>query len=131
MDNLILIGKKRTIILCIALLIISAYTIVSYHIIALEINLNKLFLQILRFALTTSLLLFVYKGKRWAMYLLLILLSLSLVGIIVSLSITDIPILNYLPLFIMAIVYTISIFHFGFSKSFKAFFEYKNSYVPN
>ncbi len=125
MDGLIKTGKRRTILVSISILLISIITIFFYHSVRAEIDPKKLVQQIIRFSLTVGLLVMVYKGKKWARTISLILFSLAILGVLIALRI-EVPFVNKIPLITLILIYSISIYHFGFSKSFKAFFEFEN-----
>lgn len=127
MNELAELGKKRTILISISILLVSIHTIYFYHSVRPEIEISKLIQQIIRFSLTVGLLLMVYKGKNWAKVLSIILFSLALLIALVSLVTLDTHFINKTPLLVMVFVYAMAIYHFGFAKSFKAFFNYQNS----
>ncbi|MFY9308950.1 MAG: hypothetical protein WAQ28_07865 [Bacteroidia bacterium] len=91
-----------------------------------ETGIKKLIQQIARFALTLGLLVFTYKGKKWAQVISIILFSLGILGALAGLITLDVPIINKTLLFVMLFVYSMAVYHFGFSKSYKAFFDYQN-----
>ena len=78
MNELTKIGKKRTILISISILLVSIHTIYFYHSVRPEIESKKLIQQIIRFSLTIGLLIMVYKGKNWAKIVSIILFSLAL-----------------------------------------------------
>ncbi|MCG7503214.1 hypothetical protein MHM83_15200 [Tenacibaculum sp. Mcav3-52] len=125
------IGKKRTILISISILLVSIHTIYFYHSVRPEIESKKLIQQLIRFSLTIVLLILVYKGKKWAIVISVILFSLGLLIILPTLFTIDRPFINKIPLIVMTFVYSIAIYHFGFSKSFKAFFDFQNSNVTD
>lgn len=120
------IGKKRTILISIGILLVSIHTIYFYHSVKPEIETKKLIQQIIRFLLTFGLLYLIYIGKNWARILSIILFSIGVIGAVISLFTFEIPVVNKIPFIVMAFVYSIAIYHFSFSKSFKAFFEFQN-----
>jgi hypothetical protein len=126
MNELIKLGKKRTILISISILLVSIHTIYFYHIVRPEIETKKLIQQIIRFVLTFGLLYAVYKGKKWAKVLSIILFSLAILGALVAVGTLDRPFINKVPLLVMIFVYSMAILHFGFSKSYKAFFDFQN-----
>ena len=126
MNKLIKLGKKRTLLISISILIVSIHTIYLYHIVRPEIDIKKLIQQIIRFGLTFGLLYAVYKGKKWAKVTSLILFSLALLIALFTLGTIDSPFVNKIPLLVMIIVYSTAIYYFGFAKSFKAFYEFQN-----
>ena len=127
MNELIKLGKKRTILISISILLVSIHTIYFYHSVKPEIETKKIIQQIIRFLLTVGLLAMVYKGKNWAKIVSLILFPLGLLGALVGLGTLDAPFINKVPLLVMTLIYSIAIYHFGFAKSFKAFFKYQNN----
>ncbi|MEM5564930.1 hypothetical protein WNY78_07430 [Psychroserpens sp. AS72] len=127
MNELAQIGKKRTILISISVLLISIHTIYFYHSIRPEVDGMKLLQQIIRFLLTVGLLYATYIGKKWGQIITVILFGLAIVGAIIGfLSTLDVPFINTIPFYVMIFIYGIGISHFGFSKSYKAFFEYQN-----
>jgi hypothetical protein len=127
MNELTKLGKKRTILISISILLVSIHTIYFYHSVRPEIESKKLIQQIIRFLLTIGLLLMVYKGKNWAKIVSIILFSLGLLGALIALGTLETPLINKIPLLVMTFVYSMAIYHFGFAKSFKEFFKYQNS----
>lgn len=126
MNELISIGKRRTILISISILLISLHTIYFYHAVRPEIETEKLFQQILRFLLTAGLLVMVYKGKKWAKNVSIVLFSIGIIGALVGILAVEGVLVNKIPLFVMAFIYSVAVYHFGFSKDYKAFFEYQN-----
>ena len=129
MNELTKIGKKRTILISISILLVSIHTIYFYHSVRPEIESKKLIQQIIRFSLTIGLLIMVYKGKNWAKIVSIILFSLALLGALVGLGTLDTPFINKIPLLVMIFVYSMAIYHFGFAKSFKEFFKFQNTEI--
>lgn len=129
MNELAKIGKKRTILISISILLVSIHTIYFYHSVRPEIESKKLIQQIIRFSLTIGLLIVVYKGKNWAKIVSIILFSLALLGALVGLGTLDTPFINKVPLLVMIFVYSMAIYHFGFAKSFKEFFKFQNTEI--
>lgn len=125
-------GKRRTIWLSASILLLSVWSTYFYQSVQPEINLPKLFSQIVRFILTIILLFFVYQGSRWARIIALILFSIGLV-----LAITAVFTLQHqsffteIPFYAMIIIYADALFLFGFSRSFKAFIAYQNRKTEN
>lgn len=126
MNYLEKIGRKQTILISISILLVSLHAIYFYNSVFRETNTQKLLQQIIRFLFTVGLLILVYKGKKWARIVLVILFSIALLGAFFGLFFTQQTMINKIPLIIMIFVYSVSIFHFGLSKSFKAFFLYQN-----
>lgn len=119
-------GKRQTILISISILLVSLHTIYLYHAVRPELETGKLIQQSIRFLLTVGLLYAAYIGKQWAKFLLLVLFGLALAMILVSLFTLEGSMLAKLPLLVMITVFSIALYHFGFSENFKAFFEYQN-----
>ena len=131
MNELIKLGKKRTILISISILLVSIHTIYFYHSIRPEIESKKLIQQIVRFSFTFGLLIMVYKGKNWAKIVSIVLFSLALLVALFGLLTLEILLINKVPLLVMIFVYSMVIYHFGFAHSFKEFFKYQNSKKSN
>lgn len=127
MNELTKLGKKRTILISISILLVSIHTIYFYHSLRPEIESKKLIQQIIRFSLTIGLLVMVYKGKNWAKIVSIVLFALALLGALFALLTLKTPLINKVPLLVMIFVYSKAIYHFGFAHSFKEFFKYQNS----
>ncbi|WP_432671485.1 hypothetical protein [Flavobacterium sp. SM2513] len=127
MNELTKIGKKRTILISISILLVSIHTIYFYHSVRPDVESKKLIQQIMRFLLTIGLLIMVYNGKNWAKIVSIVLFSLALLGALVALGTLETPLINKVPLIVMILIYTMAIYHFGFAHSFKEFFIYQNS----
>ena len=127
MEKLVKLGKKRTILISISILLVSIHSIYFYHSAKPEIEAKKIIQQLIRLLLTFGLLFMVYKGKNWAKVVLIILCSLTLLGVLISLSTLKVSLINKSPLFVMIFVYSVAIYHFGFSKSFRVFSQYQNN----
>ncbi len=127
MNDLVKIGKRRTILISISLLLVSIHTIYFYHSVKPEIETKKLIQQLIRFCLTVGLLIVVYMGKKWAKNISIALFSLATLVAIIGLFSVNGSFINKIPFIVMVTIYSISIYHFGISKSFKAFFEYQNT----
>lgn len=127
MNELSKLGKKRTILISISILLVSIHTIYFYHSVRPEIESKKLIQQIIRFLLTVGLLIMVYKGKNWAKIVSIILFSLALLGALFGLFTLQTPFINKVPMLVMVFVYSMAIYHFGFAQSFKEFFKYQNT----
>ena len=122
------IGKKRTLLISLSILLVSIHTIYFYHSVRPEIETKKLIQQIIRFALTFGLLYLIYIGKNWARILSVILFSIGVIGAAISLfKFNELPIINKSPIIVMIFVYSMAVYHFSISKSFKEFFEYQNN----
>lgn len=127
MDELIRIGKKRTILISISILLVSFHAIYLNQSSLPDFDSKKLLQQSIRFLLTVGLLFMVYKGKEWARNLLLILFSLALIVALFSIFTLNTPIQNKVPFMVMSFIYAAAVYHFGFSMSFKAFFNSQNT----
>ena len=86
MDDLIKLGKKRTILVSISILLVSLHTIYFYQTVRPEIEPAKLVQQAFRFLLTTGLLWMTYKGKNWAKIVAVVLFSFGMFGAVYGLS---------------------------------------------
>ncbi len=125
-------GKRRTIRLSASILLLSVWSTYFYQSVQPEINFPKLFSQIVRFILTVLLLFFVYKGNKWARIIALILFSAGLIlAVIAVFTIPHQSFSTEIPFYVMIIVYADTLFHFGFSRSFKAFMAYQNHKTAN
>ena len=129
MTELINLGKKRTLLISLSILLVSIHTIYFYNVSVLEIEPTKLFQQFIRLSLTIGLLLMVYKGKNWARIIAIILFAFGVLGAIFGFITTDTYFLNKTPFLVMIFVYGMAVYHFSFSKSFKAFFESQKSNI--
>ncbi|MBF6640839.1 DUF4240 domain-containing protein [Flavobacterium sp. J49] len=127
MNVLAEIGKKNTILISISIVLVSIHTIYFYHSVRPEIETEKLIQQLVRLLLTIGLLIAVYKGKNWARILSIVLFSIALLGALIGLGTFATPFINKIPLLVMIFVYSMAIYHFGFAKSFKEFFEHQNA----
>ena len=126
MNYLEQIGKRRTILISISILLVSLHTIYFYNSVVPEIETKKIIQQIIRFLLTVGLLIMIYKGKNWAKVIAIILFSLGVLGAVFGLFSIPKSIILKIPFIVMIFVYSVAIYHFGFSKSFKAFSDYQN-----
>ena len=127
MNELIKTGKKRTLLISMSLLLVSIHTIYFYHAARPEVETKKLIQQVIRFVLTIVLLAFVFKGKKWAKTTSIVLFLLAILGAFAALIITEGgSVIDKVPLLVMILVYSVAVYHFGFSNSFKAFFDYQN-----
>ncbi|MFT5846178.1 MAG: hypothetical protein ACJARX_001324 [Psychroserpens sp.] len=132
MNELAKIGKKRTILISISVFLISLHTIYYYHSLRPDLDGLKLLQQIIRFLLTVGLLYAAYIGKKWAKIIVVILFSITVLGAIFGIATTlELPFINTVPFYVMIFVYGNGISHFGFSKSYKTFFDYQNRIKGN
>jgi hypothetical protein len=129
MNEIIKIGKKRTVLVSISILLVSIHTIYFYHAVRPEIEEKKLIQQIIRFLLTSGLLYLIYIGKNWAKKIVIALFTFSIVFACYSLFTIKTSNINKLPLVTMVLVYSFAIYHFLFSKSFEEFQEYQNKKI--
>ncbi|WP_299609162.1 hypothetical protein [uncultured Aquimarina sp.] len=130
MNTLINIGKNRTILISLLILIVSVISVYLYSFGMLGFESTRFIKQLIRFVATAFLLAMIYKGKNWAKITAIILFSLTILGILVALSSSQmilIPLIDKIVFGIIALVYAMAIYYFGFAKSFKAFFRYQNS----
>ncbi len=119
-------GRIQTVLISISILLVSLHTIFYYNSILPEVTTQKIAQQIVRFVLTIFLLIMIYKGKNWARVIFLILFSIGVLGAMWGLFFVEQDIITKIPFIVMAIVYSISIYHFGISKSFRAFASFQN-----
>ena len=122
MNPLIKQGQRQTRAVFVSLLLISLYIIVYYQL-YMPYDLKKLFQQIIRFGLTGFLIYFILQGKNWARLTLGILLILGTLLGLVSLLL-PVPLIYKVPLIVMTIIDSVGVYHFFFSKAFKAYFNY-------
>jgi len=128
MTELVKQGKQRTIGVAISMLSVSLIGIILYHVSNSDIGSTKVLSQIIRFSLTIALLVEAYKGKKWAKVVTIILAGLAVLTSIGTVIGLEGSLLGKIPFIIMAVVYGITIYHFGFSKSFKAFYAFQNRF---
>lgn len=126
MNDLVEKGRNQTLIMVIGVIMVSLSTIILYQSGLPEMDTKKLGQQIVRFVLTVGLLWMVYNGKKWAIIVMIILFALGVLLGISSLFTVDGPMNNKMLLVFMIVVYALSIYHLGFSESFKAFRDYQN-----
>lgn len=105
---------------------VSLHIIYNYNSVFVDVEAKKVGQQIVRFVLTIGILIMVYKGKNWARITLLVLFSVVNILALISLFTIEYEILARTPIIVMIIVYSVAIYHFGFSRSFKAFSLYQN-----
>jgi hypothetical protein len=128
MNHLEKIGKIKTILISISILMVSLHSIYFYNSIIPEIESKKNIQQSIRFLLTVGLLIMVYKGKNWARIVSIALFTLGVLGAIVGLTTITSSVVNKIPFIVMILVYSSAVYHFWFSNSFKAFFDYQNNF---
>jgi|GEM_PF-579599 len=127
MTELIQLGRKRTVLISLSILLVSLHTIYFYNVNVLEIAPTKLLQQFIRLLLTIGLLLMVYKGKNWARVTAIVLFSFGIFGAIYGFIITETYFMNKTPFLVMIFVYGMAVYHFSVAKSFKAFFAFQKS----
>jgi hypothetical protein len=86
MDDLIKLGKRRTILVSISILLVSLHTIYFYQAVRPEIEPAKLVQQSIRFLLTAGLLWMTYKGKDWSKIATVVLFSFGILGVVYGLT---------------------------------------------
>jgi len=123
MDQLIEIGRKRTILISISIILLSFWSIYFEQTSNSEIDYAKLVRQIIRLILTAGLLYLVYIGKNWARILMIIFSTLAILLSIGALIGLNVDLMFKIPFLTMILVYTLTIYHFSFAKSFKAFWN--------
>jgi len=96
-----------------------------------EIDTTKLVTQIIRTFLTGGILLFVYEGKDWARIITIILSAIAVIMALGVIFTTEHPTIMEVPFFVMIIIYSDAIYHFGFSESYKAFSEFQRKKYNN
>lgn len=127
MDRLIELGKRRTVLLTISILLVSLNSIYLYHAARPEIEYTKLIQQTVRFLLTLGLLYMVYKGKKWAKTVAIVLFAIAILGLLLGVSTIETSLLNKSPFIVAIFIYGLAIYHFGFAESFRAFSQYQNN----
>lgn len=127
MEEKISRGKRRTILIAISVLLVSLTTIYLYQVSRPEFDIKKLLQQVIRFILTALLLFMTYRGEKWAKIGSIVLFSIAAAGALVNvIRLVDQPFFILAPSLVMSIIYTLAIYHFGFSANYKAFFAYQN-----
>jgi hypothetical protein len=127
MNELQQLGKRRTILISISILIVSLHNIYFYNSVAGEMETKKMVQQIVRFVLTIGLLVAIYQGKNWARLIAIVLFGIAAVGALAGIITIEKPMVAKVPLMVMTFVFAVAIYHFSFSKSFKAFFEFQQA----
>lgn len=126
MTNLAQIGRRRTLQISASILIINLVTIYIYHSSVPGVHTTKTITQIVRLLLTIGLLYSIYLGKKWAKILRLILFGIAAISAYIFILTSHLTIIKEVPFYVMIFIYSDAVFHFGFSKSFKAFEQYQN-----
>lgn len=124
-------GKRRTINISISMLLLTIYSIYINQSSRPEIDTTKLVTQIIRTFLTGGILLFVYEGKDWARIITIILSAIAVIMALGVIFTTEHPTIMEVPFFVMIIIYSDAIYHFGFSESYKAFSEFQRKKYNN
>lgn len=124
-------GKKKTIQISISILLLSLFTIYNDQTlysrqIKPEIDTRKLIHQIIPFLLTAGLLYALYKGKKWAKTIFLIIFTIAIFGLLGFVSRMEGSLVAKTPYFVMLFIFSLAVYHFGFSESYKAFSNYQN-----
>ena len=127
MNELEKIGKKRTILISISILLVSIHTIYFYHSVRPDFETKKFIQQIIRLLLTFAMLYYIYIGKKWAKNISIVLFSIGAIGAVYGFLNNELPLSLKTPFIVMTLIYSVAIYHFTISKSFKAFFEYQNN----
>jgi hypothetical protein len=123
MNELARKGKYNTYRIFASVLLVSIYTIVTYNLVMENVESKKLIQQIIRFCLTILIMVFIFKGHKWAVILFNVLFSIAaLMGLITLFG--NMTFLAKFPILMMTIVYGLAIYHLNFSKSFKEYFKY-------
>lgn len=125
MNTLQKTGQKRTILISISIVLVSIHTIYFYHSLMPEFEVKKLIQQGVRFLLTIGLLFMIYKGKNWARILGVLLFAIAALTAIYSIFTVNTSLINKTPFMVMSFVYSVAVYHFYFSKSFKSFVEFQ------
>ena len=125
MNTLEKLGRKRTILISISILLVSLHTIYFYHAVFPNAETKKVVQQIIRFLLTIWLLILIYKGTNWARIATIILAVIAVIGTLISIFTLEQELVLKIPLFVMAFVNSMTIYFLGFSKSYKAFAIYQ------
>ncbi|GAK94218.1 hypothetical protein JCM19298_693 [Nonlabens ulvanivorans] len=129
MNELAQLGKRRTILISISILLVSLHTIYFYQSALPEIDTSKLIQQGIRFILTVVLLIFVFQAKQWARIIAIVLFSLALLAATIGLVALSGAFVNKIPMLVMIFIYAMAIYHLGFSESYKAYFQSQNSKI--
>ncbi|NUY82687.1 hypothetical protein HUK80_17425 [Flavobacterium sp. MAH-1] len=119
-------GQIRTILISVSILLVSIHTILYY---ISTVGTDKILQQGVRFLLTVALIILVYNGKNWARIIFLILFGLGILGALFSLFFREQETVLKLPFIVMIIVYSLSLYHFGVSESYRAFATYQNKKI--
>lgn len=60
--------------------------------------------------------------EKWAKNLSVVLFSITILGALITVGTISTPLMSKVPLLVMILVYSMGVYHFGVSKSYKAFF---------
>jgi hypothetical protein len=126
MNPLVIQGRKKTIFISISILIVAIHTIYYYNVHQPEVETKKIVQQVIRFLLTVGLLILLYKGVKWAKIVALILFGLGAILALIGIFMLGGGMAPKIPLIVMIFVYVMAVYHFGFSKEYKAFSNYQN-----
>jgi len=69
------------------------------------------------------------KGVKWMKIVSMILFSLAILGSLIGVALIDAPFPDRIPMIVMFIVFSLALYHVGFSKSYNAFFDYQNGRI--
>ncbi len=128
MNELAKEGKQRTATLCIGILIFIVYGIIYQNMVSTDIGLITKIFQGIKLLLMLGLLAEVYKGKKWARILTVIVSIIGVFGSVSGYVFLDGSLIDKLPFLITAGLYLVAIYHFGFAKSYKAYCTHQNRY---
>lgn len=128
MNELVQQGKKSTLIISIGVLIASLSNVYLYHLFNPEVGVFTIIWQVIQLLFMLSVLAEAFKGKRWAKIVVMILCFLSAFGSLWTGFTLESSILLKLPFLTFVIIYGMAFFHFGFSKSYKAFSEFNKRF---
>ena len=125
MTKLEKLGKIRTLLISASIILISLHTIITYQLAHEGPVVKKLIQQIIRFGLTITLLYFLYKGNKWVRNIGLVLFALAFLGAIAGIFTTNSDLISKTPLIVMALIYGLAVYFFGFSTEYAVFREYQ------
>lgn len=121
-------GKQRTGMICIGILIFIVYGIIYQNMVSTDVGIVSMFSQGIKLLLMIGLLAEVYKGKKWAKILMIIVSIIGVFGSVYGYAFLEGSLIDKLPFLITACLYLVAIYHLGFAKSYKAYFAHQNRY---
>lgn len=127
MDTLAKKGKERAIFISISLLLTSIHIFYFNYEFIPDFDKWELIDELIRLSILALLLFFNYQGRNWAKYLVVIFLLLATISSFKSLFTLEIPLLKIISSSVIVAVYILGIFHFFFSKNFKAFSSFQKN----